>query len=296
MIEHLRQIAIFAKTIDHGSFRGAARDLRLSPSVVSHHISELEEHLGVALLYRSTRKLALTNEGKRLLVSAQQMLEAVDQGLADISTSASRPTGELRITAPSVLAQSQLTDSIGKFSRIYPGINLSLNFTDFRQEIIEGGFDIAIRMSLGRKPSASGKSLFRVKRRLVASMGYLAERSEPTSPSDIVDWDWLELSPVFHIKPTFRKTGQKPFTVKTNAQINANDARALYQLVCSGAGLAIVPEMLAENDIASGDVEIVLPDWDLGTIDVFAEWPSNAPRNGLIRILVNHLAGELVQH
>ncbi|MGI9502636.1 MAG: LysR family transcriptional regulator, partial [Geminicoccaceae bacterium] len=78
MIDRLRQMAIFAKTIDHGSFRGAARELRLSPSVVSHHISQLEEHLGVALIYRSTRKLTLTREGERLLAATRKMLEAVE--------------------------------------------------------------------------------------------------------------------------------------------------------------------------------------------------------------------------
>ena len=140
MIEQLRQIAIFAKTVDHGSFRAAARELRLSPSVVSHHISQLEENLGVALLYRSTRKLALTKEGTRLLSAAHQMLEAVDSGLSDISTSASQPAGELRITAPSVLAQSRLTEAIGDFAKLFPGIKLSLNFTDTRHELIEDGF------------------------------------------------------------------------------------------------------------------------------------------------------------
>ena len=85
MLDRLRQIAIFAKTVDHGSFRGAAHELRLSPSVVSHHISQLEEHLGCALLYRSTRKLALTPEGERFLTSAHQMIEAAELGLQDLS-------------------------------------------------------------------------------------------------------------------------------------------------------------------------------------------------------------------
>jgi DNA-binding transcriptional LysR family regulator len=81
MIDRLRQMAIFAKTIDHGSFRGAARELHLSPSVISHHISQLEDHLGVALIYRSTRKLTLTAEGKRLLIATHKMLDAVEDEL-----------------------------------------------------------------------------------------------------------------------------------------------------------------------------------------------------------------------
>jgi DNA-binding transcriptional LysR family regulator len=115
MIDRLRQMAIFAKTIDHGSFRGAARELRLSPSVVSHHISQLEDNLGVALLYRSTRKLTLTREGEKLLAATQKMLEAVEGELLDLSVSARTPSGELRITIPSVLSQSGFTDQIAAF-------------------------------------------------------------------------------------------------------------------------------------------------------------------------------------
>ena len=88
MLDQLRQVAIFAKTIDHGSFRGAARELKLSPSVVSHHISQLEEHLGVALLYRSTRKLALTREGEQLLASTHPMLEVVEGAFSEILNTA----------------------------------------------------------------------------------------------------------------------------------------------------------------------------------------------------------------
>lgn len=293
MIEQLRQIAIFAKTVDHGSFRGAAKELKLSPSVVSHHISQLEEQLGVALLYRSTRKLALTPEGARLLSAAQEMLAAIDGGLADISNSVSKSTGQLRVTLPSVLAESRLTKSIADFSTMHPAIKLSLNFTDMREELIEGGYDVAIRMGLNKKRSPSAKTLFHAKRYLVASQSYLANRPEVTSPEDVADWDWLEFSPVHHIKPHFVKDGHKPIILKTNVKISVNDARALHHLVRSGAGVAVLPELLMEDDIHAGLVTVVLPDWKLYEIDVFAEWPSNAPRKGLIRLLIDKLSNDL---
>jgi len=147
MIDRLRQMAIFAKTIDHGSFRAAAKELRLSPSVVSHHISQLEESLGVALLYRSTRKLSLTSEGERLLVAARNMLQAVETELVDLSSSANTPSGELRLTMPSVLSQSHFTDRIAAFSKAYPRITLSLDFSDTRRALIDDGFDLATARS-----------------------------------------------------------------------------------------------------------------------------------------------------
>lgn len=155
MIDRLRQMAIFAKTIDHGSFRGAARALNLSPSVVSHHISQLEEHLGVALIYRSTRKLTLTKEGERLLVATRKMLEAVEGELFTISSQATAPSGDLRLTVPSVLSQSTITDRLAAFSCRYPRINLSLDYSDTRHALIDNGLDLAIRMGPNFTPSAT---------------------------------------------------------------------------------------------------------------------------------------------
>ena len=290
MIDRLRQLAIFAKTIDHGSFRGAARELRLSPSVVSHHISQLEEHLGVALIYRSTRKLTLTREGERLLSATRKMLEAVEGELLDLSVSANEPSGELRLTVPSVLTQSLFTDAIAQFSLAYPRIRLFLDFSDSRRELIDDGFDIAIRMGAGAANSATSRMLFGVERKLVASSDYLAKRPSISEPRELLDWDWLLLAPVHNAPLPFKKSGSRPVTIKPKARIFSSDAQALYRLARAGAGLAIVPEFLTTDDLAAGRVSHVLPDWTLKEIDVFAVWPSNAPKNGLIRLILEELS------
>ena len=290
MIDRLRQMAIFAKTIDHGSFRGAARALRLSPSVVSHHVSELEASLGVALIYRSTRKLTLTPEGQRLLTATHKMLEAVEGELADLSLSASAPSGELRLTVPSVLSQSPFIEQIAAFSIAYPRIKLSLDFSDIRRALIDDGFDIAIRMGPNAKTSATSRKLFSVERRLVASVDYLSERPAPHHPRDLADWDWLALTPAQNVPVTFKNADGTSATLKPEPRIFANDAQALYRLACAGVGLAIVPDFLARDDVNDGAVQYVLPHWDLRSITVFAVWPSNAPRHGLIHLALDALS------
>jgi len=287
MLDQLRQVAIFAKTIDHGSFRGAARELDLSPSVVSHHVSQLEKHLGVALIYRTTRKLALTQEGARLLASTHPMFEALEGALSDLSKSANKPSGELRIAMPSILIQSQLTEMLANFSMQYPGVKLILDYSDERQDIITGGYDVAIRMGLNRKSSSTTRALFQVQRCLLASRDYLKSYPKARTPQQIADWDWIELTPVSHIKPTFRKPRSKPIKIKPTAHLAANDALAVYHLARAGAGLAVVPEFLAEEGLSAGVVVSVLPEWKMEPIEVFAEWPSNAPKNGLIKLLVD---------
>ncbi len=290
MIDRLRQMAIFAKTIDHGSFRGAARELRLSPSVVSHHVSQLEESLGVALIYRTTRKLTLTSEGRRLLAATHKMLEAVEGELVDLSVSASAPSGELRVTIPSVLSQSNFTEQIAAFSKTYPRIKLFLDFSDTRRALIDDGFDIAIRMGPKAKNTATSRKLFSVERKLVGSADYLSSRPVPDDPKDLIGWDWLALTPAQNVPLEFGKSGGIQATIKPEAHIFANDAQALYRLACAGAGLAIVPDFLASEDVEAGSMRHVLPDWKLRAIDVFAAWPANAPKHGLIHLALDALS------
>ena len=290
VINHLRQLAIFAKTIDHGSFRGAAQELRLSPSVVSHHIAQLEDHLGVALIYRTTRKLSLTLDGERLLAATRKMLEAVEGELSGLSASAGEPSGELRITAPSMLSDSILVDSLAHFQRSYPKVRLNLDFSDIRRALIEDNFDVAIRVSMNVKNSQTVKRLFRMDRRLVASPEFLQRNPKVKEPAEVQAWDWLQLSPARHSAVTFQK-GKKEQLVKPSAvKARCNDAYALCRLARAGAGVAIVPDSVAAKHERDGSIEFLLPAWKLQPVDVYAEWPSNAPKNGLIKLLVGELS------
>ena len=292
MLDQLRQIAIFAKTVDHGSFRAASRALRLSPSVISHHVTQLEDSLGTALIYRTTRKLSLTPDGERLLIAARTMLEAAETGLQDVSNQRQQPTGTLRITVPAVLAQSKIVDAMGRFAVSHPGVRLSLHFSDARRELIGDGFDIAIRMGWLDDSSLKARKLFEVERRLVAASSYLQSREMPTSPQDLAGWDWLELAPVWHKKPEFRKGSRRIELARPESRISVNDAQALHRLMRLGTGLAVIPEFLIEADVSEGVVQIVLPDWTVPAVGVHAVWPPNAPKGGLVNRLVTFLASE----
>ncbi|MDG1969677.1 MAG: LysR family transcriptional regulator [Paracoccaceae bacterium] len=290
ILDQLRQIAIFAKTVDHGSFRAAARALGISPSVVSHHIGQLEEQLGAALLYRSTRKLSLTEDGKRLYAQAQTMVEAAETGIQSVVDSGRQASGVLNVTLPAVLSQSALIDRIASFSITHPKAQLSLDFLDARREIIGSGIDIAIRMGWLKDNSLKARKLYDIHRILVASTDYLANRPRPTSPEDVADWDWLELAPV-RLKPDFLGKNGGNIRLQPTPQLSVNDANALYRLARAGAGLAIVPDFLAEADIAAGVVEHVLPEWSRSLVGVYAVRPPNAPKQGLTAFFLDAIVG-----
>jgi DNA-binding transcriptional LysR family regulator len=298
MLDQLRQMAIFVKTIDHGSFRGAARALQLSPSVVSHHVTQLEKRLGRALIYRSTRKLSLTPDGERLLAAARKMIDAAETGLQAVSTETRQPSGVLRVTVPAVLAQSRLVDHLAAYAIAHPFVQLSLDFSDLRRELIGDGFDVAIRMGWLKDSSLMVRKLFDVQRRLVAAQSYLETRPEPASPEELCDWDWLELAPVGNKKPEFQKSGVRTVVSRPPSRISVNDAHALYRFSRSGVGLAIIPEFLAEADIAAGHLRHVLAEWTVKPVGVFAVWPSNAPKDGLVKHFVEFLvdAARMIEH
>lgn len=291
MLDQLRQIAIFAKTVDHGSFRAAARSLRLSPSVVSHHVTQLEQKLGTALIYRSTRKLSLTPDGERLLAAARVMLEAAETGLQDVSNQPQQLSGMLRVTVPAVLAQSKFVDQIAAFAAKFPNVRLSLDFSDVRRELIGDGFDVAIRMGWLEDSALKARKLFDVDRRVVVASAYLESRRPPASPRDLTDWDWIELAPVWHKKPEFKNGSKRMEIARPESQISVNDAQALHRLARLGAGLAIIPDFLIEADVDAGALQVVLPQWTVPSVGVYAVWPSNAPRDGLVKKFVESLAG-----
>ncbi|MEO1338345.1 MAG: LysR substrate-binding domain-containing protein, partial [Myxococcota bacterium] len=194
MFKQLRSIAIFATVVDQGTFRAASRQLGLAPSRISETISGLEKELGVALLYRSTRQLSLTNEGRILYAEAKKMLSAAESGLDAIRPMSSAPHGELRVTAPAFVTQSELMDSFAAFAKTYPKINLNLDFSDRRLDLIRDGFDAAIRAGTLEDSELLTRNLGSVERLIVASPEYYASKPEPSHPKDLDDWDWVRFA------------------------------------------------------------------------------------------------------
>jgi DNA-binding transcriptional LysR family regulator len=251
----------------------------------------LEEQLGVALLYRSTRKLSLTRDGERLIASARIMVSAAEEGIGAVVNKSSEPSGELHVTAPAVLAHSMLAKHIAGYTVAHPKVRLTLDFSEVPRDIIGEGIDVAIRMGRLRDSSLKARKLHDVRRRLMAARSYLDARPVPASPKDVEEWDWLELAPV-PPQQVFRKGLKQRLSIKPVSRICANNAFAVYQMARNGAGLTVMPEFLAEGDVAAGIMDYVCPDWEPEKIDVYAIWPHNATRSGLTASFVKFLAGQ----
>lgn len=149
MLDQLRAMAIFTKVVDLGSFRAAGAALSLSPSVVSHHVSELEAHLDCALLYRSTRRMSLTDKGAQLYSASTEMVRAADTGLSLLAAESEQPTGRLSVAVPATVFQADVAlDCIAGFVKQYPKVALNLIYSDRNVDLVGSEFDVAVRIGL----------------------------------------------------------------------------------------------------------------------------------------------------
>ena len=176
MIDQLRAIAIFAETANKGSFRAAAKSLGLSPSVVSYHISQLEAKIGAALLYRSTRSLSLTNDGQILFTRAKDMMDMANLALSEISEENEQLAGQISLSLPTALVRHPISKKLSDFAKQHPKLELIMDYTDQRQDIIAQGLDLAIRAGSMADSNLKSKKLGHIIRKLEIGRASCRER------------------------------------------------------------------------------------------------------------------------
>ena len=290
MIKKLRSIAVFATVVDQGTFRAAGRQLGLAPSRISETVSELEQELGVTLLYRSTRRLSLTNEGQILYAEARKMLDAAECGLDAIRPTSSEPNGTLRISAPAFLTQTDVMDSFARFARDYPKVNLNFEFSDHPRELIRDGFDVAIRAGWLKDSELLSRNIGATNRLLVASPAYYASMPEPSHPSDLQAWDWVRFAFRSDQLELTAANGDV-VSVAGKSNVVVDSANAVYELVVRGLGLSVVPESLAARACEKGDLIHVLPEWSPRPLGLHAVWPDQSRRKNLTLMFVRFMSG-----
>lgn len=289
MIDKLRSMAIFSTVVDQGSFRAAAQHLDLAPSRISQVVSDLEKDLGVTLLYRSTRQLSLTQQGRILQQTAHAMLAAVEKGLDAINPIAAEPVGALRVSVPAFITQTKLVDAFADFAKKYPKVMLDLDFTDSRTDLIKDGFDIAIRAGWLTDSDLMTRMIGKIERVLVASPDYCATKPIPSQAEDLEDWDWIR----FWMRPgktELISPDGRSVSVLGRARLSVSSADALYEFASRGLGLSSIPEHLARQGFERGELVHVLPEWSLEALGIHAVWPDQSRRENLTTFFVRFLA------
>jgi DNA-binding transcriptional LysR family regulator len=293
MIDDIRYLIIFAKIVEKGSLTAAAEELDLSVSTVSAHLSKLEANLGVALIYRNTRKFALTADGENMLETARAMLDLYEKGLLEFRRRAVSTARTLRIAVPSVLlAYRPFMQEVAQFAAQFKDASLQLLCSDVREDIVGDGVDVAFRIGGLPDSTLRAKSLFAFERVLVANPALLEGAGLLLHPEQLAGMPWIGLS-MMPSQRSFTHANGETCTIRYAPRVTVDSVEAAYQLALTGVGLAAPPAFRAGADLAARALVRVVPEWSLAPLTVHAVWPGNMPSTSLAFRLINGLHGRL---
>jgi DNA-binding transcriptional LysR family regulator len=259
-----RDALIFTQVVDEGSFTGAARALDMPKSTVSRRVSRLEEHLGVQLLRRTTRRLDLTDAGRAFYSRAAQAVEALDAAEQAATSMLETPRGRLRVTAPVELA-TRTFEVLLDFSRAYPEVHLDLELTNRYVNLVEEGYDAALRGGRAPEGSLTGRSLEVGEVHVVASPAYLKARGTPKRARDLAKHDCVLFSS-WVTGSSWTLMGRRGKTsVPVQGRLTVNNLEAVRLATLRGFGLSLLPQTHYEADARRGALERVLPSLNMGS-------------------------------
>lgn len=289
MIDDLRAMAIFATVAETGSFSAAGRQLRLATSGISQHVTKLEDRLGVTLFYRSTRSLSLTHDGRRLLEHAQRMIAAAEDGLNSIVDISNEPAGALTVTLPAFMIDSPYETAIWDFMRRYEAVAVTTRYLDRNFDLVAEGIDLALRM--GEMPDSALRSrrLGNFGRKLVCAPSYLEGLPSMETPNDIRSFDFIAMDGLPD-QLSLTKAGQEEIVQTNRSRVLVDNFTALRSALRAGLGVQRVPETVAEDDLKSGKLIELLPDWTIPDLGTYGVWPDTSRRSSLTKKLVEHIA------
>ncbi len=266
----LQDLAIFAAVAEAESFSSAARRLRVSKAMVSVAIARLEARLAVPLFQRSTRRLTLTEAGAAALPHAQRALVAARDAEEAATQALASPRGTLRINAPMSFGLLHVVPTLSAFAELHPEVSVDLVLDDAVLDLVQGGFDLAVR--IGNLPDSSlvGWKLGESRNVLAAHPHYLHRCGTPAEPDDLRQHAAL----LYSLSPTAARwtlqRGASSHTVRVSGPLQANSSLALQQALHAGLGLARIPLFVVGDDLAAGRLVQVLPEWSLPAQNIYA--------------------------
>lgn len=286
-------LLLFARVAELGSFSRAAEQLGLPKSTASRRITLLERRLGERLLLRTTRRQSLTEFGLQVLEHAQQAAAHVDAAAALGEHRQAEPSGRLRVSMPGDLALLTLVDAIAAFSALHPAIQLELDLSARRVDLLGEGYDLVLRM--GELPDDSllaARRLTVFTRGLYAAPAYLAQRGAPETPDDLVRFDALRLQGGgvgAGAQPWTLLCGKQRWEGMPAGRVDANSPELLIGLARAGAGIAAVPDLIATPNVRRGELMKVLPAWALPSDVCWAVFPGGRLMPAKTRVFIDML-------
>ena len=281
---------LFIRVAELGSFSAVALQAGVARSVVTRQIAALEAHLGVKLMARSTRRLALTSAGSAYLEKCRVILNLVEAAEADVAEERLTPRGNIRISLPLSFGLKRLAPLLLDFSQRHPEVSLDMDYSDRRINLIEEGIDLAIRITRRLEPGDVARKIGTGRMVVVAAPEYLARHGRPQHPGELAHHECLGYTHVGSPMPwQFLVNGQpENFTVRS--RINANNGDVLTEAAAQGLGITLQPDFIVAGYLDAGRVEQILADFAIPELGVYAMLPSNRHVPHRVRVLMDALA------
>lgn len=286
----LEGMALFVRVAEMGSFSAVAQQKGIARSVVTRQIAQLEKTLGVKLLTRSTRSLALTSAGAAYLEKCRSILDLVEAAETDLSAANQSPRGKIRLSLPLSYGLKRLAPLLLKFAQHYPEVSLEMIYNDRHINLIEEGIDLAIRITRKLTGTDVVRKLGTVRMYVVASQDYLAQHGCPRHPSDLARHECLTYSMggapeswQFEVQGALAD-----FAVGT--RIRANNGDVLSKAAAEGMGITCQPDFIVDESLANGSLRKILEAYPIPELGIYAILPSNRQIPYRIRVLLDFLA------
>jgi DNA-binding transcriptional LysR family regulator len=292
------QLATLSKVVDLNGFSAAARALGVPKAAVSRAVADLEASLGVKVLHRTTRRLALTDAGQLIYPHARRLADEADAARAQIGRWFAPPTGPLRVAADPTYGRILLAPLVPRFMENFPDIPLEVNLQPFGPDRVDGtgkATDVSIRTGTGDEPGMTHRLLGSPPAILCATPAYLQRRGVPERPDDLRTHELL--SPEGD-GPEFRMTlvsGAMRAEVRMTSRLAVNDPAVLHAATAAGLGIGILPEFLCRQGLATGRLKQLLPGWELPQImPLYAVYPATQGADTRVQCFVDFLAANVV--
>jgi DNA-binding transcriptional LysR family regulator len=286
----LNDIVVFTKVVETKSFTGAADQLGLPKSTVSRRLAQLEERLGVRLVQRTTRKLALTEIGEAYYARCARIVADVAAAEQVVTDMQATPRGRLRVTAPIDLSSRYLGAIVAAFTAAHADITVELDASDRLVDVIEDGFDVAVRFGDLAESTLIARKLGSVGLVLVAAQRYLDSRGTPVTPEDLEGHDRLLFMPSQRARAWTIVSGEASYELAGPARFASNNIGAVRDAALAGAGIALLSDFMVAADIRAGTLTRVLPAWSTRPVDCHAVYAARANIPPRLALFLDHLA------
>jgi DNA-binding transcriptional LysR family regulator len=285
----LLQIEVLVEVVRSGSFVGAAEVLGMSKAAVSRHIGELEARLGVRLLQRTTRRLSLTEAGQIFHARSKDILDSVSESEDEISTQTGTASGQLRISAPVTFGVRHLAPLWGEFRRRHPRVTLDITLADRVVDLIEEGYDLAIRIGRLSSSTLVSRRLAITRMVLCAAPDYLAAHGTPRHPHELAGHEILAYS-YWSDKDEWRFDGPEgAVSVRTQPCLSSNSGDTCRAAALAGQGVILQPSFVVDTDLAAGTLVELMPEYRAVELGIYAVYPTRKHVPAKVRALLDFL-------